>query len=394
MTESVWIPVPRGSNVRIVATLAYRAVRKGRRASFMLDDGAAAEDCHRALSEIGLSVARGDAGETPHGEADATLFASRPPGALLRVVLFGLGVVNGGVYNHLRARPELFEVVKILVSDPARHSDIPPHLLTRDPCELFAARAGLAIEALPGGELAEWVIERCLSRNLAVVSANKAALAKSPDLEEVARRRGVFLAYSAAVGGGAPVLETVRRLRAEGERIETVEAVINGTTNFVLDRIAQGQSLSQAIQAAIEAGFAEADPSADLSGQDALNKLILTARAAWGREPVAKHRKTEDLRMAARPDLAPKDGVARHLATLTRDAKGAPRAGVRLAALPANHFLAGAKDEENRVIITCESGRVVRLRGKGAGRGPTAESVLSDCLDFVEQQGLTAIAAA
>ncbi len=394
MTESIWIPVPRGSNARTIATLAYRAMREGRRASFMLDDGTAAEDCHRALSEIGLSVARRDAGESPHAEADATLFASRPPAAPVRVVLFGLGVVNGGVYEHLKARPDLFEVAKILVSDPARHAGVPSHLLTRDPCEVFAVRADLAIEALPGGDLAEWVIERCLSRNLAVVSANKAALATSPDLEEIARRRGVFLAYSAAVGGGVPVLETVRRLRAEGERIETVEAVINGTSNFVLDRVASGQSLSEAIAAAIEAGFAEADPSADLSGGDALNKLILTARTAWGREPADRHRKTEDLRSAAKAALKPKGGIARHVATLTRDAKGAPRAEVRLTALPASHYLAGAKNEENRVVITCESGRVARLRGKGAGRGPTAESVLSDCLDFVEQQGLKAAAAA
>lgn len=394
MTESIWIPVPRGFETRSIATLAYRAMREGRRASFMLDDNAAAEDCHRALREIGLSVARREAGEAPHAEADATLFAKHPPRTPVRVALFGLGVVNGGVHEHLKARPELFEVVKILVSDPARHAGVPPHLLTRDPCEVFAAKADLAIEALPGGELAEWVIERCLSRNLAVVSANKAALAKSPDLEKIARRRGVFLACSAAVGGGVPVLETVRRLRAEGERITRVEAVINGTANFVLDRVASGQSLSVAIEAAIEAGFAEADPSADLSGADALNKLILTARAAWDREPADKHRFTEDLRTAAKPALAPRDGVARHVARLTRDAKGAPRAEVRLTALPASHYLAGAKDEENRVLITCESGRVVRLRGKGAGRGPTAESVFSDCLDFIEQQGLKAAAAA
>ena len=213
----------------------------------------------------------------------------RPPSLALehrrrRVAVAGCGVVGGGVLQRLLDHPEVFEVVGVLVRDPAkaRDVDVPAHLFTADPGDLLRRGPDLLVEALSEGEAGERLIRAALKAGLDVVSANKQALAADlAGLRRLAQQRGARLLYSAAVGGGAPVIETVRAARASGE-VLAVEAVLNGTVNFVIDKLAGGASFDDALAQARAAGFAEEDPSSDLEGRDAAAKLRILAFEAFG----------------------------------------------------------------------------------------------------------------
>lgn len=195
----------------------------------------------------------------------------------LRAVVLGCGVVGGGVIDHL---PEPLILTAILARTGRPEGAYPAPVFT-DADAVFATRPDLVIEALPGGGEAEALIARAVAQGCHVISANKDVAARRPDLIRDARAAGRVFAHSAAVGGGAPVLETVKRLAESGAGIARVRGVLNGTSNFVLDRLMAGESLERAVAAAQAAGFAEADPSADLEGLDAANKLVLIAREAW-----------------------------------------------------------------------------------------------------------------
>src|SRR5690606_14575013 len=131
------------------------------------------------------------------------------------------------------------------------------------------------------------LIRAALEQGVAVVSANKQAVCDAlPELHALAGTAGVGLAYSAAVGGGSPLIETVRRAASQGE-VASIEAVLNGTCNFILNRLAEGGGFDEALTAAQAAGFAEADPSADVGGLDAAAKLAILAWEATGVSPGA-----------------------------------------------------------------------------------------------------------
>ncbi|PYQ57918.1 MAG: hypothetical protein DMF53_21470, partial [Acidobacteria bacterium] len=210
--------------------------------------------------------------------------AAQPVASPLRVALLGCGTVGGGVLARLLAFPELFQVTGVAVRDlgRARIPSVPRGLLTDDPAALVEGEADMVVELLGGCEPARSLIARALDRGCHVVTANKALLAEEVDaLAERASRRGVSLRFSAAVGGALPALETVRRAAASG-RVRGIAGVLNGTCNFVLDRCAAGASFANAVSLARIAGYAEADPTLDLDGSDAAQKLALLIREAFG----------------------------------------------------------------------------------------------------------------
>jgi homoserine dehydrogenase len=319
-------------------------------------------------------------------------FVSRPgPSAFappstrpLRAVLLGCGVVNGGLEGLI---PDGVEIVGALARR-ARPQGVCGAPVFTDPDAVFALQPDLVIEALPVGALAEHLLERAVSARCHVVTANKDVAARRPDLARRAAAQGRVFACSAAVGGGAPVLETVERLAASGAGLVRARGVLNGTSNFVLDRLLRGEPLESAVQAAQTAGFAEADPSADLDGLDAANKLVLIARAAWGVEldPAAVEAQSiRDLTPAVIAQARAAGRVLRQVATVSRGPAGV-RARVRLDALAADDALARTRDEGNCVSLTPERGAQVIVSGKGAGRAPTAASVAGDLGRLVRRQ--------
>jgi homoserine dehydrogenase len=297
-----------------------------------------------------------------------------------RVALAGLGVVGGGVYERLRREPDRYEVVGIICRNPARLADVgaPVSLFTRDVEAL--APFDILVEAIGGLAPAGDIVLAALARGADVVTANKTLVSRRfAAIEAAAAESGAEVLYSAAVGGGVPMLETVDEI-ARRRDIVGLEAVINGTTNFVLDRLGAGASLDEAIREAQVAGFAEADPSADIDGVDAAEKLALLARRAFDANidpaTIERDRLTavpaQEIAAAAR-DKAPFKQVAS--AVIVADKL---QLSVRLRQAEADSPLAAPRREENCLVIACADGHRRVLHGKGAGREPTSESVFSD----------------
>jgi len=291
-----------------------------------------------------------------------------PPTPPLRVALLGCGVVGRGVYESLKRYPTRFEIRHVLVRDLAKYADIPE--ATNDWSLGLQDSIDLVIECIGGVESAFLLIANALSAKKFVVTANKALVAAHwPALSHYARGSKRLLWYSAAVGGALPILETLATLDAP---VREIRGIINGTCGFVLDALVSGKTRPEAIALAQAAGFAEADPARDLSGADSADKLALMMEAAFGQwmAPASIPTRGIDrdlsdprgIKLIARAQVAP-DGMT---------ASVAPE-------LPTQgSFLALARAAENRIEIELKCGSVIRLRGQGAGRWPTAVSVMGD----------------
>jgi homoserine dehydrogenase len=313
-------------------------------------------------------------------------------GAPLRVALAGCGTVGGALLGLLQGHREAVrrrlgrgvEVVSVLVRDAARERPHAPHRerVTTDPAAFLAAGADVVVEAIGGIDPAGEIVRDALARGAHVVTANKALLAAhGPSLLRLATQRGARLEFEASVGGAVPVVRTLRDQLA-GHGVQCIRGVINGTTNFILDRLAEGSAWEAAVAEAQRLGFAEADPSRDLDGRDAEDKLRVLAWLGFHADP-----RTVPVR---------REGISPALAPLARDAAAGGRTvrlvaelrleGRRLAGtiaprvLDANDPLASARGEENAFEIHSESAGVIRLSGKGAGGSATASAVLADLL--------------
>lgn len=291
----------------------------------------------------------------------------------LSVALLGAGVVGGGVLDPLTQLPEHFTLVGVARRDPSLLRDLAGRCtLTNDPLALASAGADVVVEAMGGIEPARAAILAALAHGSHVVTANKAVLAAhGREIHAAAQRAGRRVLASASVGGALPVLE--RCADPSRARVVSLRGVLNGTGNFVLERLAKGASLAAAVCEAQLLGLAEADPSRDLDGRDALDKLAVVA-ATLGRpfDADAAHRES----LAGAPET-PTGARTRHVARL--DAQG-PR--VTLEHVVPGDPLHDLPDESNAVVIERAGGERETLRGRGAGRWPTAESVLADLLEL------------
>lgn len=359
--------------------LQHKAVRAAR------DHGTNFEVCAPS-SSFGTAVG---------GDVDVCADSPAPERTPLRIGLLGLGTVGLGVYRELAARPDLFEVVKIAVRRPSKHAGehAPEDLLTTEPAQVLAAGCDVVIEALGGRQPAARLIESALRAGTHVITANKQVIAQDgARLRSLAAVSGARLLYSGAVGGATPILETLTRLSEEG-RIVSVEGVVNGTTNFILDRLAEGTVFEAAVSAAQARGFAEVDPSDDLSGLDAAHKLAIIAAEGFGvdlRPEEIERTGIAGLEESFVKEAAAAGRVVRLIASVRVTPQGL-RARVAPEALPLSHPLAGIRNEQNGAIITLEDGRTVFVAGKGAGRWPTTEAVIADLFDIVRERGAAAI---
>jgi homoserine dehydrogenase len=333
---------------------------------------------HKATAEV-AGLARPYETLVGHLSAETRPTPACPPA---RVLLLGLGTVGLGVYRRLRALPQHFRVVGALCRYPARQvaAGLPPELLHAADSRAALPDADIVVDALPGDGPSFALLSRCLAAGVHAVTANKQLVAAhGRALERLAAASGAELRYAAAVGGSAPMLEAVGRHAAAGG-ITGIAGILNGTTNFILDGCASGLAFGDAVRAAQERGFAEADPSQDLDGKDAERKLRILARSAFGREPDGIEVEPLDAERQASARLALRAGQAlRQVARAWRDDAGL-RGEVRLRALDASHPLAAVHAEWNALLITRDDGTTDLVRGRGAGRWPTTEAVVADLL--------------
>lgn len=371
------------TDAREAASAVYREVRRGRRVVAVASgDADAPARLLAALDAIGVDAVRPAPGEALLSSTVAVVAGpavagrrDEPVARPLRVALAGCGVVGGGVLDRLTGDPR-FDLVGVLVRSPdrARTPAIPAGLTVTDPAALLAREPDVLVEALSDASTGLALIRAALSRGVHVVSANKQAVGGDlPALTALAKSTDARLLYSASVGGGAPLIETARRARAHGEVIR-IEAVLNGTCNFILNRLAEGAAFEAALSGARLAGFAEEDPSADLTGLDAAAKLAILAIEATGAGPapdrIARQNLSADAVLTA--------GRVRQIARF-----GAGEVDVALRPVDDDPLFADLPDEWNALRITTADGRVFTARGRGAGRTPTTESVWADLTDLL-----------
>lgn len=371
-------------DAREAASAVYREVRRGRGVVAVASGGVEASvRLAAALERIGVASSAPAPGEAliHDGVAivagpDAVATHRRPtPARALRVALAGCGVVGGGVLQRL-LNDVRFEVVGVLVRDRDKPRDppIPPDLALCDPAALLAREPDVLIEAVSDPSTALAMIRAALGRGISVVSASKQALANDlAALHAQARATNSALLYSAAVGGSAPLIEVVRRARSHG-KVDRIEAVLNGTCNFILNRLSEGVAFDSALAAARSAGFAEEDPSADLNGLDAAAKLAILAFEAGGPtlQPAAVSRH------ALSPEASIRPGRLRQIARLDLSTGAA---SIRIEDASADVLFADLPDAANALRVVTTDGRTFTARGLGAGRTPTSESVWADLID-------------
>jgi len=303
----------------------------------------------------------------------------------VRVALLGCGTVGGGVYERLAAMSDRFEIVGVTNLRPQRAITygIAEGLLVGDPYELIERDCDVVIELIGGDEPARGLIERSLRLGRHVVTANKALLASDGyGFEDLAARKGISMRYSASVGGSLPALEAASRA-TEDSRPLSLTGIINGTTNFICDQLAAGKDFRSSVALAQKKGFAEADPTTDIDGTDAAQKLVLLTRAAFGVNlPLSWVRKQgiENLDHRTASTAYENGNIYRLVAEVYRSGDGL-EASVRPVEVPRNHPFAKIKGAENCLLIETECGRKTFLQGRGAGRYATTESVIADLFD-------------
>ena len=305
----------------------------------------------------------------------------------LRIGLLGCGTVGGGFVRlvgrereRIRARYGLeLDIFRILVRDPEKERPgVSRDLLTTTALDVLDADCDLIVEVIGGVHCAGTYVRRAIAQGRDVVTANKALLAANGgELFDAAARNRVRIGFEASVCGGVPVIGVLKRGLA-GDSIESIAGVLNGTSNYVLCRMAEGLSLADAVLRAQEAGFAEADPSLDVGGHDAAQKLAILAQLAFDEPPRRtsvtgiEHVTLDDIERARS-----KGCVVRQVAEARRVAGGVELV-VEPRDVPASHALARAVDEQNAVVIRGRAVGEIVLSGRGAGSMPTAAAVLSD----------------
>jgi len=312
----------------------------------------------------------------------------------LRVALLGCGTVGSAVLRLIGEQSEdlaarigrRVEVVGVAVRRPDHHPDVPAHLLTTDAKGLVTRDdVDLVVEVIGGIEPARSLLLAAFEAGKSVVSANKALLADDGvALHAAAAKAGVDLYYEAAVAGAIPLLRPLRESLA-GDQLRRVVGIVNGTTNYILSRMAEtGAGFAEALAEATELGYAEADPTADVDGFDAASKAAILASLAFHTAVAASDVYREGISAVTATDVARAAEIGctvKLLAICERvtDADGDSVAvRVHPAMIPTSHPLAAVGGAFNAVFVEAEAAGQLMFYGQGAGGEPTASAVLGD----------------
>ena len=317
-----------------------------------------------------------------------------PEGEPIKIALLGAGVVGSRVWSHFaeeKSRLEQnsgpLEIAHVVVSDPQkpRNIDIPARLLSTDIGSVLEdPNVNLVVSLLGKEQLERQVILRALNQGLPVVTANKFVIARNgPELFTAAQKNGVGLFFEAAVGGGIPVIKPLQE-ELIPNIFTQVDAIINGTTNYILSKMAEGNTgFDQALSEAQKLGLAESDPAADVEGHDAAYKLAILASLAFRRgwvDPDSIY--TEGISALTAKDFADarKLGYAIKLLASAKATVAGIEAWVAPTMVSLTHPLASVCGNFNAVHLEGQPIGRLTLQGEGAGGYPTSASIWADIL--------------
>ncbi|MEP6872294.1 MAG: homoserine dehydrogenase [Anaerolineaceae bacterium] len=328
------------------------------------------------------------------------------------VGIVGLGVVGGGVARALLERRDYFArqvgaslvVRRAAVRDLSkpRTVDLDPGVLTNDVAAVLDDPAiDIVVEVIGGEEPAGTFIRRALAAGKHVVTANKELMAKAgPELLADAHARGLDIMFEASVGGGIPLISPLRR-DLLANKITSIHAIINGTTNYILTSMTSagaaaealrqqgiepigGGGFSEALASAQALGYAEADPTNDVEGYDAAYKLAIMATLGFRTRVRPTQVHTEGITKLTARDFqyARELGYVIKLLAIAERTEGGIVARVAPAFLPATTPLAKVDGVYNAVQIVGDLTGTVLFQGRGAGADPTSSAVVADLLDL------------
>jgi homoserine dehydrogenase len=328
-----------------------------------------------------------------------------------KVGLLGLGTVGTGVaqifQDKLGRHPLLQEVelyrVGVRSLEKVRAVNLPAEQVTTDLQSIVSDPAvDIVVEVMGGLEPARSLILEAIAHGKHVVTANKAVISRYGDeIFTAANKAGVYVMIEAAVAGGIPVIQPMKQSLG-ANRIHSVIGILNGTTNYILTQMQQsGRSFDDMLAEAQHLGYAEADPTADVDGLDAGDKIAILASLAFGGRIKLEDVHREGIRNVSASDIAYADklGFAIKLLAIAKrpetDEKEIPdRLQVRVHAtlVPKSHPLATVNDVYNAILLEGEPLGQVMFFGPGAGSGPTASAVVSDIINVAAllKTGLTA----
>lgn len=313
---------------------------------------------------------------------------------IVQIGLLGFGTVGTGVVRVLTDNSQLIAqragtaitINKILVRDLKKKRALSTAAeLTTEPAAVIGdPEIDIVVELLGGEEPARTLMLEALNRGKHVVTANKDVMAKyGRELFEAAEKNNVNLLFEASVGGGIPIIRPLKRCLA-ANRISEVMGIVNGTTNYMLDKMtAEGMDFATVLAEAQAKGYAEADPTADVGGLDAARKIAILASIAFGTRV-----RLDDVSAEGITKIEPEDidygrelGYVIKLLAIAQETEKGVNARVHPAFIPTTHPLAAVRDAFNAIFIHGDAVGDTMFYGRGAGSLPTASAVCADIME-------------
>ena len=314
----------------------------------------------------------------------------------ISIGLAGFGIVGGGVVRNLQRNADIlarrsgfrFHLARIAVRDTARARavEVDPALITTDPLALARDPAiSVVVELMGGTTLAADLIRTALENGKAVVTANKALLAEQGEaLIRLADAQRKPLCFEASVAGGIPILKSLRE-GLVANHITAIHGIVNGTCNFILSAMSQqGMSYADALKEAQAAGFAEADPTLDVEGYDAMHKAVILAALAYGVWVNPEQVSVTGISRLEKQDFdhARRLGFTiKLLAIIKAGAGDAVEVRVQPTLVPNDHVLASVSGSFNALMVRGDVVGQTLFYGPGAGADATSSAVISDLVE-------------
>ncbi len=316
----------------------------------------------------------------------------------MKIALLGYGTVGSGVYELIDKNKasvkenynKEMKIVKILVNNLNKYKDHPHfNLFTNQFDDIKEETIDLAIETIGGIHPTDTYLEYFLSKGIPVITANKDLIAeKGVFLSKLARENDTILSFEASVGGGIPILKPIQECLA-GNQIKSISAVINGTTNYIMTKMYEDNtSYEDALKEAQEKGFAEADPTSDVEGLDATRKLAILSSIGYKKHIDWKKLKVEGISKVTDKDIrfAKEENYKIKLIGFSEKYSDAIYGAVRPVFITLNSQYAKIDNEYNAVLVEGDAVGELMFTGKGAGKFPTASSILGDVIDIIQNK--------
>ncbi|WP_312700220.1 homoserine dehydrogenase [Sedimentibacter sp.] len=318
----------------------------------------------------------------------------------INIGILGMGTVASGLVNIIELNntkiagniKKQLVVNKVLVKDAVkkRNVSLTAETYTTDAYEIINnEEIQIIVELIGGINPAYEYIKLALNNKKHVVTANKALIAThGEELEQLAHVNGVRLMYEASVGGGIPIINTITENLSVNE-FEQIKGIINGTTNYILTQMTEnGLEYEQAVKEAQRLGFAEADPSSDVDGDDAAYKIAILSSIAFNQRVNVNDIPKEGITKISREDIAYAKELGYNIKLLASASRTNDEIelSVHPAFIPSAHPLSTVKNEFNAVFLKGNATGEIMLYGKGAGSLPTGSAVLSDIASIIKNE--------